>query len=173
VELSRQDLPLAGGSLEGAILCPGLCMGFLLKLPDIQVERSPRTRVCVDGAAFCPAPLQASQSRRIYGTHLCLLFPPGSLGRAPSQHADHFCHLLGHQPLSMRPAKSGGARSQPWGATWAPATKSQVCGSLMGLSEAFRGFFSFSSPRSRLCFFHRHRIHSVTVFVVVVILVQV
>lgn len=111
VELSRQDLPLAGGSLGAASLCPGACMGFLLKHPDIQVETSPRTRACVDGGAFCPALLQAPHSRRIYGARLCLLFPSGPLCGAPAQRADRFCHLLGHRALSTCPARTGGAGS--------------------------------------------------------------
>lgn len=109
-------------------LFPGLCMGFLLKHPDIQVETSPRTSACVGGGTFCPALLQAPWSRRIYSADLCLLFPSGSLYGAPAQHVDHFCHLLGHIPLSMYPARSGRVRSWPLGATWAPA---QVCVPLM------------------------------------------
>lgn len=47
-----------------------------------------------------------------------------------------------------------------------------VC--LLWIPEAFRGFGSFSPMLSQLCFFHRHKIHSVTFVVVVVgFLVQV
>lgn len=53
---------------------------------------------------------------------------------------------------------------------WPPRVTS-VC--LLWVPEALRGFGSSSPTLSQLCFFHRHRIHSVTVFVVVGCLVQV